>query len=198
MSLAAVPRHAAAASEVDLRFEVTVEGQPPTEKELQLFASPSPLNPNQPSPQTLFVFCGFQGSCQDGRTYHWDFPHVALGTVLTYRFQVVTYPGYSSVAFASGKFTATKDQAITATFTYNAGTMPNTAVGAPLADGRETVLPALGLLMVLLAATMSAARHRAELPARQEASGSHRQVWRGPVSTAGAGPFVDSRRMMPA
>src|SRR5439155_3805469 len=108
MSLAAVPRHAAAASEVDLRFEVTVEGQPPTEKELQLFASPSPLNPNQPSPQTLFVFCGFQGSCQDGRTYHWDFPHVALGTVLTYRFQVVTYPGYSSVAFASGKFTATR------------------------------------------------------------------------------------------
>jgi hypothetical protein len=155
MSLAAGPRHAAAISEVDLRFEVTVKGQPPSEKQLQLFVSPSPLNPQAPSPQTLFVFCGGQGTCQDGTTYHWEFPHVPLGTVLTYRFQVVTFPTFSTVVIASGKFTATKDQTIRAAFTYNAGTIPNTAVAPKVEAGQSSPLLLLGILM-LLATTMLA------------------------------------------
>jgi hypothetical protein len=162
MSLAAAPRPAAAASEAYLRFEVTVKGQPPHEKVLQLFATPNLIGINQ----TLFVFCGGERSCEDGTTYHWDFPHVPLGTVVTYRFQVATSPTYSTVAFASGKFTATKDQTIRATFTYNAGTLPNAAV-APRAGGSEAVLPALGILMMLLAATISARRRWGELPARR-------------------------------
>lgn len=158
MSLAAVPRPATAASEVDLRFEVTVRGQPPTERQLQLFATPNLIGIGQ----TLFVFCGFQGTCQDGATYHWDFPHVPLGTVVTYRFQVVTYPGYATEVSASGKFAATKDQTIKATFTYNAGTIPNTAV-APRGDASEALPPALGILLVLLVAAMSARHRRLEL-----------------------------------
>jgi hypothetical protein len=163
MSLAAVPRPAAAAGEVHLRFELTVKGQPPSEKQLQLFVSPPPLSPNQ----TGFVFCGGQGTGQDGTTYHWDFPHVPAGTVETYRFQVETLPRMTTVVIASGKLRATKDQTIRTTFNFNAGTMPNTAV-ARRPDGSEAVVPALGILLVLLAAAISARRRPAQAPISAE------------------------------
>jgi hypothetical protein len=91
---------------------------------------------------------------------------VAGRTKGSYRFERVSASGAITV-LKEGRFVAplVETQQLTINATYNVGMLPNTAM-APRAGGSEAVLPALGILMALIAATMSARRSRAELPAR--------------------------------
>jgi hypothetical protein len=192
MALAALPRPAAAATNALVAFNLTVYGPAPSGDTLAVFLEA----PASEGSGQIFVFCAPlsspgpnpAGPCQGGgKTYtiSLSFPS---GTQGFYQFQDVG-PSGRLIVLEQGIFTAPAVPEVVvltifATFgppptpqhQCGCGTgpgfgppLPNTAVAEPVADGRETVLPALGILMVLLAAAMSARRRRAELPPRVSA-----------------------------
>jgi hypothetical protein len=81
--------------------------------------------------------------------------------VITIRYQLVTAAGVVSV-FYEQTFTVTRDQ--TFNVTYNVAGLPDAAM-APKADRPEGMLRALGVLMLLVAATVltGTARRKREL-----------------------------------
>jgi hypothetical protein len=170
MSLAAVPGRAAEFSS-EVNFDLTVNGPPPSAETLQLFLMTTlakdgqdllfcaPNVPQSPGGAPILPCLG------GGKTYDIGLSAPA-GTKGSYRFERVSASGAITV-LKEGSFVAplVETQQLTINATYNVGMLPNTAM-APRAGGSEAVLPALGILMALIAATMSARRSRAELPAR--------------------------------
>jgi hypothetical protein len=166
MSLAAVPLPAAAAREARVNFNLTVFGPAPSGDSMGLFLE------IPPGSGQLLPYCAphfspqrLQGPilpCQGGGRTYSNTLSAPSGTKGFYQFQVVDASG-RLIVLKEGSFTEPAGPegtqlTINATF----GTLPNTAVAAPVADGRVAVLPALGILMVLLAAAMLPRRRRAE------------------------------------
>jgi hypothetical protein len=87
----------------------------------------------------------------------------------SYRFERVSAAGAITV-LKQGTWVArlVETQQLTINATYNVGTLPNTTM-APKAERPMAVLPALGMLMLLIAAAMSSRRRRTESPARTSA-----------------------------
>jgi hypothetical protein len=174
MSLAAVPRQAAAAVQTETNFNLTINGPSPVGETFQLIL----LTPTNKGGQPL-VFCApnvpptpTQGPvlpCQGGgKTYSitWSTP---AGLKASYRFERVAADGAVTILW-QGTFTARVggplvSQQQTFNVTYNVATLPNTAM-APKADRPEAVLPALGMGMLLIAATLlvGTARRKREQP----------------------------------
>ena len=176
MSLAAVPRPAAAATPPQFRFTLTVFGPAPSGDTLALFLE------RPPGSGQIFLFCGPlsaggpnpAGLCEGGgKTYGLTYCCVPSGTTLFYQFQDVD-PRGGLIILKEGNLThgatinailgtppAPQHQCACGTGPGFGPPLPNTAVAAPVADRRDAVLPALGILMVLLGVAMSARRRRA-------------------------------------
>jgi hypothetical protein len=192
MAFAAVPRPAAATTEALLRFVLTiyVPSSSVSGDTLTLFLEA----PAAKGSGEIFLFCAPlshpgpnpAGPCQGGGKQYTINVSLPSGTDLFYQFQDVK-PSGRLIILQQGSFTAfpapgggvsatvgaiigmppasTSQQQCTCGTGPGFGPLPNTAVAAPVADRGMAVLPALGILMVLLAAAISTRRRRLQSPA---------------------------------
>jgi len=184
MALAAVPRPAAASTGPDVHFFLTIYGPSPSGDTFALSVEQPPGGSNQ-----IFLFCAplsapgpnAAGPCQGGgKTYTITLSARTYGGQGFYQFQDVdprgglhvlregsfSYPAGPEAPLALygaifGTPPAPQHQCTCGTGPGFGPPLPNTAAAAPVADRGEAVLPALGILMVLLAAAISGRRRRA-------------------------------------
>jgi hypothetical protein len=187
MALVAVPRPAAASTGPEVHFILTVYGPSPSGDTLALSVEQPPGGSNQ-----IQLFCAPlsapgpnpAGPCQGGgKTYTIILSARSYGIQGFYQFQDVDPNGGLHV-LREGSFSypagpeadmvligailgtpPTQHQCTCGTGPGFGPPLPNTAVATPAVDRREAVLPALGLLMVLLAVAVSARRRHGQLPA---------------------------------
>lgn len=166
----AVPGRAAAFDTL-VNFNLTVNGPSPSGESLQLFL----LTPTNKGGQDL-LFCAPnvpptpQGAilpCQGGGKVYDIGSFTPAGMKGSYRFERVSAAGAITV-LKQGTWVAplVETQQLTFNATYNVGTLPNTAM-APKAERPMAVLPALGMLMLLIAAVVladAAGRKRRVVP----------------------------------
>ena len=161
MAFAAVPLPAGAATEARVNFDLTVNGPSPSGDSLQLFLK----NQSQKTGQIL-PYCAphyspqrLQGPilpCQGGGKVYSITLGAPSGTTGSYRFEDVSVDGTLTV-LRQGNFTEPAGPdgiQLTINATLNVATMPNAAIAARVAGGAEGALPALGVLMLLIAATV--------------------------------------------
>jgi hypothetical protein len=162
MASVAMPGPAAAATEARVNFDLTVNGPSPSGDSLQLFLK----NQSQKTGQIL-PYCA-PHSCQGGGKVYSITLSAPSGTTGSYRFEVVGVDGTVTV-LRQGNFTepaGPEGVQLTINVTYNVGGLPDAAV-APKADRPGGMLRALGVLMLLIAATVLT-----------RTAGRKREVWR--------------------